>query len=159
MTERGWIMYYWIIVVLIVIGMFIFFFRIFTMVNAKITMLPTNTFQDATVGPRRLLPAQIKIQVIRSYTARITEYNSTPGQTSGDPFITANGEHVYFGGVAVNCVKFGTKLRLPKIFGNKVFRINDRGGMPCGNVDVWLDPHYMHGWRGTQYSLVQIIKP
>ena len=114
------------------------------------------SFQQAFVGPRKLLPQ--KSTVLRTYTARVTVYHSTPGETDSDPFTTANGDKVHWGGVAMNCVPFGTKLRLPKVFGSQIFKVNDRGGMKCDDVDVWLPRDNFHGWKGTTKTLVEILR-
>ena len=114
------------------------------------------SFQQAFVGPRKLLPQ--KSTVLRTYIARVTVYHSTPGETDSDPFTTASGDKVHWGGVAMNCVPFGTKLRLPKVFGRQVFTVNDRGGMKCGDVDVWLSRDNFHGWKGTTKTLVEILR-
>ncbi len=73
-------------------------------------------------------------------------YSSTPYQTDDSPFTTANGEHVYWGGVAANIVDtngrnipFGTKLMIPDLFGDQIFTINDRMNRRYkNNLDVWF---------------------
>lgn len=73
-------------------------------------------------------------------------YTSTPYQTDSTPFITANGEHVYWGGVAANIIDangrnipFGTKIMIPKLFGDQIFTVNDRMNRRYkNNVDLWF---------------------
>jgi 3D (Asp-Asp-Asp) domain-containing protein len=76
--------------------------------------------------------------VVRSV---ITAYTSTPDQTDDTPFIAANGAHVYDGMIAANWLPFGTKVKIPDIYGDKVFtvedRMNERYGF--GRMDVWMD--------------------
>src|SRR3989344_1044153 len=51
----------------------------------------------------------------------ITAYSSTPDQTDDTPFITASGKQVADGIVANNLLPFGTKIRMPDLYGDKVF--------------------------------------
>lgn len=56
----------------------------------------------------------------------VTAYSSTHDQTDGDPFRTAFGTQVEDGIIAANFLSFGTRVRFPEIYGNKVFRVEDR---------------------------------
>ncbi len=73
--------------------------------------------------------------------AVITAYTSTPDQTDDTPFIAATGKRVHDGMIAANGLPFGTKIKIPSIYGNKIFvvedRMNSRYGF--GRFDVWLD--------------------
>lgn len=71
----------------------------------------------------------------------LTAYSSTPGQTDNTPFITANGLTVYDGLVAANWLPLGTRVRIPELFGDKIFTVNDRmhPRFGAGRVDLWLD--------------------
>lgn len=117
-----------------------------------------DTFQQAVVGPRKMLPK--KSMVKQTLTMRITSYNSTPEQTGdGSPFIAADGTHVYFGmAAACSRYKFNTKFRLPKLFGAKVFSVHDRGAFPCSTFDIWMHIGGEKDWHGTTNSLVEILK-
>lgn len=156
MKERDWtILYLLVSAILIAIG----FLFMSSLACAKInTRIPNviNNFYNAKVGPVKILPKQSI--VIRTFTAKITSYNSEPSQTDSSPFITADGTRVKFGVVAANCLKFGTKLRIPKIFGNKVFVVHDRGSFGCSLIDVWMPIGGVKGWKGTTTSKVEIIK-
>ncbi len=69
----------------------------------------------------------------------ITAYSSTVDQCDSTPFITANGTRVHSGTIAANFLKFGTKVRIPEYFGNKIFTVEDRTHPRYGNrVDVWM---------------------
>ncbi len=73
--------------------------------------------------------------------AVITAYTSTVDQTDDDPFIAASGRHVYDGMVAANWLPFGTKIKIPSLYGDKEFivddRMNERYGY--GRMDIWLN--------------------
>jgi len=73
----------------------------------------------------------------------ITAYNSIPGQTDDSPCITANGfnvcKHNTEDTIAVNFLKFGTKVRIPEIFGDRIFVVRDRMHKRYTNrVDIWM---------------------
>lgn len=73
--------------------------------------------------------------------AVITAYSSTPDQTDGTPFIAANNERVYDGLIAVNWLPFGTRVKFPELFGDKIFTVNDRMNSRYlrPRVDIWMD--------------------
>ncbi len=115
---------------------------------------PENT-PDSTSSPQAEptpIPAPApkakvtKTSPVATYIVMASAYSSTPHQTDDSPFITANGEHVYWGGVAANIIDtngrnipFGTKLMIPDLFGDQIFTINDRMNRRYkNNLDVWF---------------------
>ncbi|MDO8592849.1 MAG: hypothetical protein Q7R92_03740 [bacterium] len=73
----------------------------------------------------------------------VTAYNSDPGQTDDSPCITANNFNVCNHGIedtiAANFLPFGAKVRIPELFGDKVFVVRDRMNRRFSNrVDVWM---------------------
>ncbi len=70
---------------------------------------------------------------------RLTAYSSTPEETDSTPFTTATGNTVRDGIIAANFLPFGTKVRIPSIYGNKVFVVDDRMHPRMVNVvDIWM---------------------
>jgi hypothetical protein len=55
----------------------------------------------------------------------VTAYSSTADQTDSSPFITANGKNVKDGIVACNFLAFGTKVKFPDMYGDKVFTVEE----------------------------------
>src|SRR3989344_3213041 len=55
-----------------------------------------------------------------------TAYSSTPDQTDDTPFITAKGTTVRDGIIAANFLPFGTRIKIPDIYGDKIFVVEDR---------------------------------
>ena len=75
----------------------------------------------------------------RKYTVSVSAYSSTPDQTDDSPFITAKGTYVRDGIVATNFLPFGTAIKIPEIYGNKIFVVEDRMNKRYQtNVDVWM---------------------
>ncbi len=70
----------------------------------------------------------------------ITAYSSCPCETDSTPFTTANGSEVKEGIVANNLLPFGTEIRIPELYGNKVFVVEDRMNARKGyyHVDIWF---------------------
>jgi len=75
-----------------------------------------------------------KIKVI------VTAYSSCPYETDSTPLITANGSEVREGIVANNLLPFGTEIRIPELYGNKVFVVEDRMNVKKGyyHIDIWF---------------------
>lgn len=76
-------------------------------------------------------------------TVLVTAYSSTIEQTDSTPFITASNKKVYDGLVAANFLSFGTKIRIPEIFDDKVFTVDDRMHRRFNNakpqrIDIWF---------------------
>lgn len=55
-----------------------------------------------------------------------TAYSSTSDQTDDSPFITAANTRVRDGVVATNALPLHTKIKIPALFGNKIFVVEDR---------------------------------
>ena len=55
-----------------------------------------------------------------------TAYSSTPDQTDATPFITAWNTRVRDGILAANFLPFGTLVKIPEVFGDKIFVVEDR---------------------------------
>ena len=73
----------------------------------------------------------------RTKLVLVTAYSSTVDQTDSTPFITANGTHVHDGTIAANFLKFGTKVKFPSLYGDKIFTVEDRMKSDY-KVDIWF---------------------
>lgn len=88
----------------------------------------------------------------------VTAYSSSVDQCDSTPFITANGKHVYDGLVAANFLRFGTNVKLPDYFGDKVFTVNDRMNSKYSTrIDVWMPTREQAIQFGTRYLKVEIF--
>ncbi len=97
-------------------------------------MLPYTEAPDQTATSTQdqaLDPKTLKVT--------ITAYSSTADQTDETPFIAASGKHVYDGIIAANFLPFGTKVKIPALFGDKIFTVDDHMNRRFPNrVDVWF---------------------
>lgn len=76
-------------------------------------------------------------------TVLMTAYNSEVSQTDGSPCITATGFNVCKHGIedtiAANFLKFGTKVKIPALYGDRIFIVRDRMNKRYTNkVDIWM---------------------
>jgi len=71
----------------------------------------------------------------------ITAYTSTVDQCDDDPFIAAWGDRVYDGMIAANWLPRNTKVKIPSLFGDKIFTVADRmnARYGYGRIDIWFD--------------------
>ncbi len=115
--------------------------------------------EEILVPARRGMTETIKEQVVENGIVWATAYSSTPDQTDATPFTTANGKHVYDGLIAANFLPFGTKVRFPEIFGEKIFTVNDRMNRRYNyRIDVWMtsrDQALRFGVQKMQYEVLQ----
>ena len=88
-------------------------------------------------------PSQPGFKVARKLPVVITAYSSSIWQTDDTPFITASNKEVADGIIANNLLPFGTKVRIPEVYGDKIFVVEDRMNRKKGSYhfDVWL-PSY-----------------
>lgn len=99
---------------------------------------------------KTLKPKQVKVW--------LTAYSSVPEQTDDTPFITATGNYVRDGVVAANFLPFGTKIRMPELFGEKVFVVEDRMHSRFQNsVDIWFADNEEAKKFGKQWSRIEIL--
>jgi 3D (Asp-Asp-Asp) domain-containing protein len=89
----------------------------------------------------------------------VTAYSSTPWETDDTPYITASGSMVRDGIVAANFLPFGTKIRIPDLFGDKIFVVEDRlSPEKKYHVDVWF-PSYEEALHfGAHLTYIEILK-
>lgn len=75
----------------------------------------------------------------RLHTVTITAYSSSVDETDSTPFITASNTRTRDGVVAANFLPFGTKVKIPELFGDKVFVVEDRMHRRFSDrLDIWF---------------------
>lgn len=123
------------------------------------------------VGPQNnILPASEdispEVRVVSTSMRTITAYNSVPEQTDSTPCITANGfdvcEHWTEDTIAANFLKFGTKVRIPELFGDRIFIVRDRMNTRFSDrIDVWMKEvpeARKFGKKTTYIEVVEVIE-
>lgn len=103
------------------------------------------------------------IKVIRTSSHVMTAYNSDPRQTDSTPCITANGfnvcEHGVEDTIAANFLRFGTKVMIPELFGDRVFIVRDRMNKRYSQrVDIWMKDYSDAINFGVRVATIQVIE-
>jgi len=90
----------------------------------------------------------------------VTAYSSTPDQTDDSPFITASGVWVYDGIVASNFLPFGTKVRFPELFRDKIFTVDDKmhNRFTDTRVDIWFADRESAKEFGIKETIMEILE-
>ncbi len=97
--------------------------------------------------------------VINKRFVVVTAYSSTLDQTDSTPFITASGARVYDGIVACNFLRFGTRVRFPDIYGDKIFVVEDRMALKNSHkIDIWFDSREEAKQFGVKVLRVEVLK-
>lgn len=108
-------------------------------------------------------PVVVKDKVLRTSTHVMTAYNSEVGQTDESPCITANGYDVCKSGqedtIAANFLKFGTKVKIPDLYGDRIFVVRDRMNKKHPNrVDIWMKDRASAVKFGVKTTRIQVIE-
>lgn len=99
-------------------------------------------------------------QTTRKISAIITAYSSTQWQTDDTPFITASQTFVRDGIVANNFLPFGTRIRIPELYGNKIFVVEDRMNWKKKNnhFDIWFSSYSAAKNFGVERTYIEILE-
>lgn len=127
----------------------------------------TNSRKIALLSKPEEKVLEAEVRVIRTSTHVLTAYNSEVAQTDDTPCITANGFDVCAHGIedtiAANFLKFGTKVRIPELFGDRIFIVRDRMNKRYPDrVDVWMlnkSDAIKFGVKRAVIEVVEIIEP
>lgn len=109
------------------------------------------------------LPTHGDRKVLSSSRHAMTAYNSDPRQTDDTPCITANGfnvcEHGIEDTIAANFLKFGTKVRIPELFGDRIFVVRDRMNKRYPDrVDIWFKDYNDAIQFGLKVATIEIVE-
>jgi 3D (Asp-Asp-Asp) domain-containing protein len=117
-----------------------------------------------TIQENTLLPIRSALLNEERITKRIkvivTAYSSSYWETDDTPYITASGSFVREGIAANNLLPFGTKFKMPEIFGEKVFVVEDRLNSRKGDyhVDIWFPSREEALKFGTKRTYIEVLQ-
>ncbi len=126
--------------------------------------LSMNTEAISTIQGNSLMPlsdpAGPELKVARKMQIIATAYSSTVEETDETPFITANNTQVRDGIIANNILPFGTKVRIPELYGDKVFVVEDRMSWKKGNyqIDIWFASHTAAEQFGAKRTYIEVLE-
>ncbi len=93
-----------------------------------------------------------------AYIVAATGYSSTPEETDHTPFITAAGTHVRDGVIATNFLPFGTVIKIPELFGDRTFIVEDRmNNRYWMNIDIWFAEKELAKEFGKRVVKIEIL--
>ncbi|MEK7604093.1 MAG: hypothetical protein AAB461_03200 [Patescibacteria group bacterium] len=95
---------------------------------------------------------------IREYVVTATAYSSTIDQTDDTPFITASQTYVRDGVIAANFLPFGTAVKIPDLYGDKIFIVEDRMNKRyLQRVDIWFPERQSALEFGIKQIRIEIV--
>ncbi len=104
------------------------------------------------------LLARNELSLRRSVAVIITGYSSTVDQTDDTPYITAWNTKTRPGVVAANWLPFGTNIRIPELFGDRVFVVEDRMHRRNSHkLDIWFQSREEALRFGVKRARVEIL--
>jgi 3D (Asp-Asp-Asp) domain-containing protein len=119
-----------------------------------------NASPDAAPDYNSLPTADAK-KPKRTMWVTVTAYSSAIDQCDADPCVTASGlnvcRHNQEDVVAANFLPFGAVVKMPEIFGNRIFTVQDRmNARYTERIDVWFRSREAAREFGVQRVLVEI---
>lgn len=100
----------------------------------------------------------------RIVTVVATAYSSSVEETDSDPCTTANGFNVCKNNIenviAANFLPFGTRVRFPELYGERVFTVHDRMNSRYGRgrIDIWLKTKNSARQFGVKRIKMEIVE-
>lgn len=109
-------------------------------VDGMLRDLARDVAEIGRLVPKQPEPDPIVVPVSQFKDITITAYTSSVEECDSDPFITADGSVTADGIIAANFLPFGTKVRIPTLFGDKVFEVHDRmNARYWYRIDIWME--------------------
>ena len=108
-----------------------------------------------------------EFKVISTHDVRATGYSSTPDQTDSTPCIAASGYNICTGEENVIAANFsidgkrvalGTLIRIPDLYGDKIFVVEDRmNSRYKNNIDIWFPERGLALQFGSQKLIIEVV--
>ena len=116
-----------------------------------------------SVEINNFLNVPVEEKVISSSRRLITAYTSEVAQCDASPCITANGFNVCKHGIedtiAANWLKFGTKVRIPELFGDRIFFVRDRmNARHKDRADIWFKDRSAAIKFGAKVAKIEVLE-
>lgn len=133
------------------------------LIAQKSIMVPTLVIKAEKSDDIALVSPIKEVTVIKTYQIPVTSYSSTVDQCDSTPCITANGfdlcAHNQEDVIAANFLPFGTKVRMPEIFGDRIFTVQDRmNARYYYRADVWMRTREAAQKFGLVYTKLEVIE-
>jgi 3D (Asp-Asp-Asp) domain-containing protein len=130
--------------------------------GADVSSEPDSVLELASIQGNSFLSASNPQDpiTIKKVKVVVTAYSSTTWQTDDTPFITASGASVEDGIVANNLFPFGTEIKIPELYGDKIFVIEDRMNQRKGyyHVDIWFPEYEQAKEFGSKTTYIEVFE-
>ncbi|MDD2696553.1 MAG: hypothetical protein PHE52_00080 [Candidatus Pacebacteria bacterium] len=99
-------------------------------------------------------------KIVQTLPVIVTAYSSTVWETDDSPFITAAGTEVRDGIIANNILPFGTRVRIPELYGDRIFVVEDRMSWKKSNyhIDIWLPSYSEAKDFGAKRTYIEVLE-
>lgn len=119
---------------------------------------PEPTPIPAPVQKTKTVKAIPKTDPVATYVVMASAYSSTPDQTDDTPFITAWGTQVRDGIIAANFLPFGTLVKMPELYGDKIFVVEDRMNKRYTyKIDIWFPERELAMEFGNKKVKIEVV--
>jgi len=127
----------------------------------NISASESGVYSDSLVAQNNILTmnaVKTKKNERKTMNVWITAYSSAPEQTDSTPFITASGSYVRTGIAAANFLPFNSRFKLPELFDDRIFVIEDRMHKRFNNrIDIWFSTKEEAKNFGKKLAKVEIL--
>lgn len=129
--------------------------------NHKTVALMMNAMENETKS-FGTLPVSEEAKPRKTYKVPMTAYTSDPAQTDDTPCITASGMDVCVRDqediVAANFLPLGTRVRIPELYGDRIFTVQDRMNARYDKrMDFWMKDIKQAKKFGLKYATVEVF--
>ena len=130
------------------------------LISLGMTALPRTTRAFLENSSSKFCEVKTDYEVVKTVKMVITAYSSAVDQTDNTPFVTASGRPVKEGIIANNMLPFGTKVRIPELYGEKVFVVQDRMHQRKGryHVDIWFSEYKQAKEFGAKLLDIEVLE-
>ncbi len=153
----------------LVVGAYIFFPTVANAdIYAGIELQDQETVERIIVSMQNVtrdygrLPIAQNAEARHEFTIPITAYTSDPYQTDDTPCITASGldvcERNIENVVAANFLPLGTRVRIPGLYGDRIFYVEDRMNKRYTyKMDIWMKDIDEARTFGLKYATIEVF--
>jgi len=105
-------------------------------------------------------PNEPEPKTVKKIKMVVTAYSSSTLQTDSTPYITASNTWVRDGIVANNLLAFGTKVKIPELYGDKIFIVEDRMHSRKGyyHLDIWFPNYWQAKNFGATNAYIEVLE-
>jgi len=137
------------------------FDKIYSSIQSKTIYTSANISQASSViaeaSPIAMKKKTAKAAT-KTFVVTASAYSSTIDQTDSTPFITAANTFVRDGVIAANFLPIGTRIKIPELFGDKQFIVEDRmNSRYWYNIDLWFADRDTAMNFGRKQVVIEIV--